>query len=374
MNTLNKKLILISYDFPPSTGGIARLCHEIVMHLQYVYDEIEVVTIYKEGQSIPYQNSEKIKITYLPSKRVKAEITALKLMRKMTNKENIDVLCGTWHPDASLAILSGMPNVYTLVHGTELLYGLSKFRKYIWLPIYGKWILGKSKKVIANSHYTQKLAQKINPNATTVALPLGVNPDFFKPMDIRKEDDKLKICTVSRVEQFKGHDFILKSLESLTIEYSKKIEWHIAGTGSYLEQLKESASKSVLKDQIYFHGFVPDLKLPEFYNQADLFVLPTRETKESTQVEGFGLVFLEAQACGIPVIGANTGGIPDAIDNGNGGWLIEQDNVEQLHKILINLIDNKDERITQGTNARDRVLEKANWKVYVEKLFSEMNI
>lgn len=362
-----KYLLIFSYDYPPSNGGIARLCQEIADGMNIYYKCVTVLTIKKEGESRPY-NYDNVNIIELPSKRVITEIKAWMYLLRLKNKKNTDVLCGLWHPEGALCILAGIKNTFVLAHGTELLFGSSNFRKYIWLPIYGKWILGKSKKVIANSHYTQKLAQKINPNATTVALPLGVNPDFFKPMDIRREDDKLKICTVSRVEQFKGHDFILKSLEALPIEYSQKIEWHIAGTGSYLEQLKELVSKSVLKDQIYFHGFVPDLKLPEFYNRADLFVLPTRETKESTQVEGFGLVFLEAQACGIPVIGANTGGIPDAIDNGNGGWLIEKDNVEHLHKILINLIDNKDERITQGINARQRVLEKTNWKIYIEKL------
>ena len=132
MSKQNKDLILISYDFPPSTGGIARLCHEIVNHLQDYYKSIQVVTISKDGLAVPYQDIDKIKITYLPKKRGIAELKALKILRKWPDKQNTDVICGIWHPDAMLALFAGFKNVFTLAHGTELLSGQSKFRKYIW--------------------------------------------------------------------------------------------------------------------------------------------------------------------------------------------------------------------------------------------------
>lgn len=374
MNKLNRTLLLISYDFPPSTGGIARLCHEIITHMQDFYGNINVITIEKDGEGIPYQDVANLSITYLPKKRGKAELAALKILRNWPNKENTDVLCGIWHPEATLALLAGMHNIYILAHGTELLSGTSKFRKFFWHPIYAKWVLGRAEKVIANSKYTQNLVKQINAKAMSFSIPLGVNHEFFKPL--RRLEDKtiLKICTVSRVLQFKGHDFILESLENLPSEYHNKIQWHIAGTGPFLVELKDRASKSIIKDQIFFHGFVPDVELPQFYNNADLFVLATREQKNSTQIEGFGLVFLEAQSCGIPVIGANTGGIPDAIDSGNGGWLIEQDNQEEFHAMLVPLIKNRELLKNQGLKARKRVEEVANWKIYAQKLYKEMSV
>lgn len=364
----DRKLLLISYDFPPSTGGIARLCHEIVSNLQETYQQIHVLTIKKERVAIPYQDLKKVSITYLPAQRGKAEIKALQWLKQWPYKATTDVICGVWHPDAALAVLGGMKNIYVLAHGTELLAGASRFRKYLWHPLYAKWVLGKATKVIANSHYTQDLVNSINPDANTIALPLGVNPNFFKPIPSKKEKGKLKLCTVSRILQFKGHDFILKTLENLPKIYREKIEWHIAGTGSYLQELKQLAQTSAIAKQVIFHGFVPDKDLPKFYNQHDLFILATREQPNSTSVEGFGLVFLEAQACGLPVIGTRTGGIPDAIDENQGGFLIEQDHEAQLQNLLIRFIDRPKYKEELGNRARKRVEDKANWQVYIHQL------
>ena len=369
MNNFNKTLLLISYDFPPSTGGIARLCNEIVTNMQDYFRQIQVLTILREGIAKPYNADEKINIKFLPKQRGKAELAAIKYLKNISDKENYIVLCGIWHPDAALAMLAGMPNIYILAHGTELLHGKSIFRKYFWHPIYAKFLLGNATKVIANSHFTEKLVKNINCKAKTVALPLGVNPDFFKPLQpYHKEKNILKICSVSRILQFKGHDFILKTLENLPENYLNRVEWNIAGTGPFLNSLKALVKKGKMKNQIHFHGFVPDENLPNFYNLADLFVLATREQKKSIKVEGFGLVFLEAQACGLPVIGTNTGGISDAVKVGEGGWLIQQDNQKQLEELIVNLIENPNLLYDQSQKARKRVEQDANWKKYSENL------
>lgn len=372
MSNLNRKLLLISYDYPPSTGGIARLCHEIVSNLKTHYKQVEILTIDKEIISNTYNKNEEVKANKLPRKRGLAELKALHLLLQWKNKKNTDVICGTWHPEASLALLAGFKNVYTLAHGTELLYGNNTFRKNIWLPIYAKPILKKSKAVIANSNYTKNLVTDISKTANVIALPLGVNTAFFKPNKNKDTGDTLKICTVSRILQFKGHDFILDTLCMLPEFYRNQIEWHIAGTGPYLNELKTLVHHSTLANQIQFHGFVQDQDLPDFYNSNDVFILATRQTKNSTQVEGFGLVFLEAQSCGLPVIGTNTGGIPDAIENDNGGWMIEQDQTNQLSNKIKMLIDHPEILQKQADLARQRAIQECSWQHYTERLFNFM--
>lgn len=365
-----RNLLIISYDYLPSTGGIARLCREITVGLVSFYNTIKIITVDVPAVATPY-NEASIEIIRLPAKRVHCEIATLKFIRNLKNKSTYDVLCGIWHPEALLALLGGMKHVYILGHGAEFLPGASSFRKHIWLPLYAKWILRKARKVITNSRYTENLVRTIQPRASVEALPLAVNHTFFKPNDfkLKRNDATIRFVTVSRILAFKGHTFVLKTFEKLPEPLRNRIEWHIAGTGPYLTDLKKLIAQSPIKEQIYLHGFIPDEDLPQFYNTRDIFILATREEKESNQVEGFGLVFLEAQASGVPVIGTRTGGIPDAIEQGNGGWLFDQDDTEALSKILMNLISTPELIVKQGHCARTRVLKKCTWELYCAQLY-----
>jgi len=367
------KLILFSYDFPPSNGGIARLCQEIVVGMKSHYEEVIVLTRRKEGLNIPY-NSINIKMIELPNRRILSEITALWVLLKIKNKSSYDIVCGIWHPEGFLSIVSGFKNIFILGHGTEFLSGTSNFRAKFWLPYYAKFILKKVKIVIANSLYTKELIKSISKNIKCEVLPLGVNQHFFNhKLDEKQCDTKFKLGTVSRIHQFKGYDFIARVLAKLPIEYKEQIMWNIAGTGPYLESLKKLVNEYGLSNQVNFNGYLKDELLPLFYSKNDVFILCTREQPNSTQVEGFGLVFLEAQSCGIPVIGTNTGGIPCAIKHNEGGWLIEQDDEIELTKLIIHLIDNPLIIKEQGLIARRRVEDKFTWDLYCNNLFYLLN-
>ena len=89
-------------------------------------------------------------------------------------------------------------------------------------------------------------------------------------------------------------------------------------------------------------------------------------------MEGFGLAFLEAQACGTPVVGTRTGGIPDAVKDGEGGWLIEADDCAALGAILRNLIRSPESFASAGRLARRRVEHECTWNRYFENLSSAL--
>ena len=367
-----KKLIIISYDFPPQDGGIARLCQEIAVGQQNYFHEVTVLTTNRKGNSYTY-NFAQINRVEFTEQRIKCEIEIVKYLKKIHNKNEYIVLTATWHPEGLLAYLGGFKNIYILAHGTELLSGNSTFRKKIWLPLYCKILLKKAKSIIANSKYTKTLVTNIQPKSKTIALPLAVNQAFFKPLENKISNGKFIICSVSRIEKFKGHDFIARVLAKLPSNIKDKIQWNIAGKGPDLQCLKELVKELNLNNIVSFKGFVSDEQLPVFYAQSDVFVLCSRESEASIEVEGFGLVFLEAQSCGVPVIGTNSGGIPDAIEHGNGGFLIEQDNEQQLTETLINLVNNPTVLEEQKLRARNRVLNGFTWNHYNEKLFNILN-
>lgn len=356
------RIIILAYDFSPNNGGIARLCKEIRKQCIATGTDYLVVT--------PVQGSDEDKVVRISGRRGVVEWKILHYLRSIKREGDV-ILTGTFHPDGLLAWLSGIP-CYFLAHGAELMEGTTAFRKIIW-EHYRKWMLAKAKKVITNSHYTAGLVSKCSPEANIVALPLGVDNEYFHPTKGKHNDGLLHLCSISRLEKFKAHDFIIETIASLPEEYRNKIRLTIGGKGPYKDVLEKMVEEKGLRQIVTFAGFISDEELRDFYSEHDVFILCTREDKATNHVEGFGLVFTEAQACGTPCIGTRAGGIPDAIDEGNGGWLIEQDDTNALMDLFVSLIDNPQLLLQQGANARKRVDTSCNWKAYFSELITMIN-
>lgn len=134
--------------------------------------------------------------------------------------------------------------------------------------------------------------------------------------------NKKVILTVGRIrseEKYKGHAIMLKALRKLDENYV----WIVVGGGNHLFSLKNESKKLGLDNRIRFTGCVDDDKLPDYYNLCDCFVMPSKG-------EGFGIVFLEALACGKPVIGGNRDGTREPLMNGKLGFMVNPDDVEEI--------------------------------------------
>ncbi len=142
--------------------------------------------------------------------------------------------------------------------------------------------------------------------------------------------------------------------------------------GPHQGGLERQVTELGLAEQVRFLGFVPEDDLPDLYRASDLFLLCSREVIEHQEGEGFGLVFLEAQACGTPVIGTRTGGIPDAVKEGEGGWLIGQDDSAMLARILSSLADDPEPFRKAGQEARKRVERECTWEHYMRRFTSAL--
>lgn len=357
-----KRIVILSYDYPPNNGGIARLCGGIVNELKCNNIPYLVVTNVKdEGET----NDNIVRVT---GKRGLVEWKISKFLIQNTTSNDI-VVCDTWHPAGILSILCNR-NTYILAHGAELLPGVGFYRKYI-RPLYRTWVLRHSNGIIANSHYTERLVNSVANGLNTIAIPLPMDSTVFEPTQEKNcKDDILRICSISRLERFKGHDFILKTISTLPSHYRKRIRFEIGGKGPYLETLKRLCYELGLEEIVSFKGFVSEGELCDFYSRNDLFILCTREEPNERNVEGFGLVFIEAQACGTAVIGTKTGGITDAVSHEHGGWLIKQDSIEDLSSLLKNLIDNKKYVQDQGEVARQRVEKEYKWADYMSSILT----
>lgn len=352
------RIIIFAYDYPPNNGGISRLCGEIRKELLRRGIAVYVITCAK-GE--PTDDIERI-----TGKRGFLDWKMLCALKSKCQPDDI-VLTDTWHPAGMLARLV-TKNVYMLAHGAEFLPATGIAGTKMW-HAYRRRVLSSAKGVVSNSHYTAGLVRDCSPRAIGTAIPLAVDAAYFCPTCKKNNtDDVLRLCSLSRLQKFKGHDFILKCIAKLPTDYQERLLFEIGGKGDYKEHLERLCNDLGIDKIVKFLGFMPDNEVLDFYSRNDVFVLCTREEPEAQNVEGFGLVFIEAQACGTAVIGTRTGGIPDAIDEGNGGWLIEQDNEAQLVALLKKLIDDKATAQAEGMRARQRVLSDCNWEKYCTDL------
>ena len=175
----------------------------------------------------------------------------------------------------------------------------------------------------------------------------GVDPVIFSPPETRREDGAVHIAYVGRLVPEKGVDLLLDALQGLRGDWRATI----LGQGPAAERLQMQADR--LNGRVHFLSMMPSTAMPAFYRKVDVLVLPSRARPNWT--EQFGRVLVEAMACGVAVVGSETGEIPHVI--GEAGLTFPEDDVSALRAILTRLMDDAALRRTLGTKGRARVLQ-----------------
>ncbi len=364
--------IVFSSDYLPNDGGIARLCAQIAGGLRLRAVDCRVIA--PRGHGTPPENCEALVETRISPRRVIREWQSYHLLRRRA--ANGPVICGLWYPDGLIAASSGVRPLVVLAHGSELMPAPA-WRRATWRRIC-RQVCETADLVVANSSYTRELVLRIAPSARAAALPPGVDHRRFSPGDKQAAKErfgaagKVVLSSVSRLHAFKGHETILRALAGLPARRKDRFLYLVAGTGPHGGELQRLAAELGLAGRVRFLGFVPEDDLPDLYRASDLFVLCTRESAARQEVEGFGLVFLEAQACGVPVVGARTGGIPDAVREGEGGQLIAQDDANALAAILEELAECPERFQAAGRAARRRVVNECTWDHYMQRFLAAL--
>ncbi len=166
------------------------------------------------------------------------------------------------------------------------------------------------------------------------------------------------LLTVGRLQLRKGHDRVIAALGAIHAEFPG-LRYLIAGDGAERGRLESLASEHGVRDLVVFLGPVTDEDLPRLYAACDVFLMPSRQI--GADVEGFGIVYLEAAAVGKPTIGGRSGGVGEAISDGNTGFLVNGDDVGELAAAIRRFAASKELRLTMGAEGRRRVLAEFEW-------------
>lgn len=381
------KILLIASRVPPLVGGAPVVYWNICRHLK---DEIAVLApwrFYEDGREFEgWKESDS---------REPFEVRRIELLRPPIKPNPAGSLVSAWRlvfEDLPLrrrvakTVLRFVDTIGANVICLGDLYSLSWLGEYLrrkrGLPvihyIHGEEIttgsgsrlygrksieaLRKAEAVIAVSSFTRDelIHRKVRPDRIHVVTN-GVDLDRFTPGPKDSEilarhgiAGKKVLLTVARVEERKGHDKVIEALPQI-LRAVPDLVYLVVGKGEYLKTLKVLAKKFGVKDKVIFAGRVPWEDLPRYYRSCDLFIMPNR-TLANGDTEGFGLVFLEANACGKPVIGGKAGGVPDAIADGETGILVDGNSVEEIAHAAIQLLSNKKLAQGMGQAGRSRAL------------------
>lgn len=238
--------------------------------------------------------------------------------------------------------------------------------------------LSGSKNIIAVSEYTKRLLKKMyDINYEKVAVVNGIDIEkysIFSRHEVEKLKDKYNIkdkkvlLTISSLNYlYKGHDLVIDALQIIRKKVPN-ICYIIVGDGKYKEYLEDKVKKMGLEDFVIFTGKVSEKELVKFYNLCDIFVMPSGGDEEKGEVEGLGLVYLEANACGKPVIGLKKGGAVDAIVDNETGLLLSRKDPDELSEIILKLLCDEELSNSLGKNGYYRVKKKFDWNVTIQQM------
>ena len=194
-----------------------------------------------------------------------------------------------------------------------------------------KLVLDKGDAFIVNTSFARNELAQLGCQPDKIhMIPQGTNLDQF-PFKERKINlkDKIILLTVGRLSIEKGHHIAIEALAALADQFPT-LEYHIVGDGPAKKELVHLCRQLNLMGKVKFHGFQTGDELLRNFANAHIFVLPSIDTKDGYAVETQGVVLQEAQACGIPVIGSHTGGIPDVINHGITGLLYNESDPLEL--------------------------------------------
>ncbi|OLE50678.1 MAG: hypothetical protein AUI36_19015, partial [Cyanobacteria bacterium 13_1_40CM_2_61_4] len=266
----------------------------------------------------------------------------------------------------------GGPPFGVIAHGADFLLLEAKIRRSVFKRWTARHILERCSVVVANSHWTADLARSVleflgcrTLAADVRVVPLGTTPSRFRPSidpaSVRRQH-RLEggpwLLTVARLDFHKGIDTVIRALPAIRDVFPTAC-YAVAGIGSRRAALEQLVAQLGLGDAVRLLGFVSDDALPALYNAADLFVLASR--RYDLLVEGFGISIVEASASGLPVIGSRSGGIPEAIRDGETGFLVDPDDPAAVAATAIRLLGDEGLRRRMGAAGRAAVESYYNW-------------
>ena len=372
---VSSPVLFVTNDFGPRAGGIETFVIGLIERRPF-------------GQTIVYTSAQTGSEAYDQAWKANFGVTVIRdrakillptprvarNLSRVIKESNIQV--AAFGAAAPLGLLSasmkkaGVRKTVALTHGHEVwwakVFPFNWALRKIGTSVDSLTYLGEFTQQAISKSLSKAAAQKM------VKIAPGIDVDHFSPQNsaqLRKElkiDEKRVIVSVGRLVHRKGQDHLIQAMP----EILKRVpDAHIlmVGQGPYLSHLKKLVQELNLVDHVSFIGRIQYAQLPQYICAGDIFAMPSRSRFFGLEVEGLGIVYLEASACGLPVIAGSSGGAPDAVLAGVTGMVVDGENNQEIAAGAIKLLQDLPASKAMGLAGREWIIENWRWEIWSDR-------
>jgi phosphatidylinositol alpha-1,6-mannosyltransferase len=368
----DSRILCITNDFGPRAGGIETFVIGLIERLPR-----SRVIVYTGAQ----ENSEQYDRRWLEDYGVEVVRDKAKILlptpgvaycvKAIVREQKISTVF--FGAAAPLGLLSrtlrkaGVTHIVALTHGHEVwwskVWPFTLAMKFISLHVNHLAYLGEFTRSAIAKSVTKEAAQSM------VKIAPGIDTDHFSPINanqLREElglTHKKVIVSVGRLVHRKGQDVLIEAMPAI-IEEVPEAHILMIGEGPYRSYLENRVKALGLQGKVTFIGRVQYADLPRYICAGDLFVMPSRSRLAGLEVEGLGIVYLEASACGLPVIAGNSGGAPDAVLQGETGLVVDGTSKTDVAAAVVELLLDTGRSKAMGIAGRQWIIQEWRWEIW----------
>ena len=373
-------ILLVTNDFGPRAGGIETFVIGLLERVPR--GEVLVYTSTQENsENFDQLLREKYEVQIirdrakilLPTPRV------VRNLRKVIRQRNLETIWfGAAAPlgfSARWLRKAGATHIVALTHGHEVWW--SKIWPFSWAM---KEIARSVDIATYLGEFTRSaIAPRFSDPRKLIKIAPGIDTEHFKPRNVenlRKSlglDNRPTIVCVGRLVHRKGQDRLVEAMPAILKRFPDAALVFV-GEGPHRAHLEKLVKVKKVEKFVQFIGRIQYINLPEYIAIGDIFAMPSRSRFFGLEVEGLGIVYLEASACGLPVIGGDSGGAPDAVKHGETGFVVDGNDVEAITHRIIQLLADKKLRDEMGSAGRQWAIQEWSWDRWSQAFNNALNI
>lgn len=377
---MSEKILCITNDFGPRAGGIETFVMGLIERLPHgsvtVYTSHQGDTkVYDQG----WLDQFGVKVIRDRSKILLPTPRVNRAVKNLIARERIEIVF--FGAAAPLAVMaqglrrSGARKIVSLTHGHEVWW--AKIWPFNWAI---RYIGNHVDHLTYLGDFTrQEISRALSAEAASAMVKIapGIDTVHFAPQSSAAQlrhslglTNKKVIVSVGRLVHRKGQDSLISALPEI-LRHHPEAHILMIGTGPYQEHLVGLVKKLSIQDSITFIGRIQYADLPRYISLGDVFAMPSRSRLAGLEVEGLGIVYLEASACGLPVVAGKSGGAPDAVLEGETGITVDGRDPADIARVVNSLLDDPLMAKAMGQRGREWIISNWRWEIWSTK-FTEL--